>query len=130
MDVTTVHRSQDNPASVQEADPGEQFVIWTMKVTNPGPDEFDLYPLTVAQRWTSGGQVTGPDLLLGVDDDLGGEPDPRPGETVTGSGRAVVPEGGGKLEFADRQGAPMFEIAVKREGVTRPVAAATGTPPR
>lgn len=114
VEVTTIYRSKDNPSSVQEADPGEQFVIWTMKVTNTGPDEFNLYPLTVAQRWTSGGQVTGPDLFLGIDDDLGSEPDPRPGETVTGSGGAVVPEGSGVLEFADRQGVPMFEIAVKR----------------
>jgi hypothetical protein len=102
LDVTTIYRSKDNPASAQKADPGEQFVIWTMKVTNTGPDEFNLYPLTAAQRWTSDGQVTGPDLFLGIDDDLGGEPDPRPGETVTGSGGAVVPEGSGVLEFADR----------------------------
>ncbi|MDQ0828175.1 hypothetical protein QF032_000019 [Streptomyces achromogenes] len=113
LDVTMTYRSKDT-RTVDKADPGEQFVIWTIKVTNTGPDEFDLYPLTAAQRWTSGGQVTAPGLFLGLDDDLGGKPDPRPGETVTGSSGAVVPEGSGVLEFSDRQGVPMFAVVVSK----------------
>ncbi|MFF8657522.1 hypothetical protein [Streptomyces huasconensis] len=99
---------------VQKAEPGKQVVIWKFKVTNTGPDEFDLYPLTVASRWTSNAQVAEPGTFLG---DVGGsglEPDPRPGESLTGSEAAVVPDQDGVLEFADRSGNPLFEFAVTR----------------
>lgn len=98
---------------VIKADPGEQIVVWTMKVKNTGPDQFDLYPLTDAKRWTSSGQVTQPQDVS-VDESFINQPEPRPGETVTGRDAASVPDQDGTLEFADRLGVPMFEIAVTR----------------
>ncbi|MCX5256764.1 hypothetical protein OOK27_21940 [Streptomyces canus] len=98
---------------VIKADPGEQIVVWTIKVKNTGPDQFDLYPLTDAKRWTSSGQVTQPQDVS-IDDSFIDQPEPRPGETVTGRDAASVPDQDGTLEFADRQGVPMFEIAVTR----------------
>ncbi|GGV90688.1 hypothetical protein [Streptomyces massasporeus] len=98
---------------VTKADPGEQIVVWTIKVKNTGPDEFDLYPLTDAQRWTSSGHVTQPHDVS-TDDSFVNQPEPRPGQTVTGSDAASVPDQDGTLEFDDRQGVPMFEIAVTR----------------
>ncbi|WP_328681165.1 hypothetical protein OG905_36295 [Streptomyces sp. NBC_00322] len=112
-DVTLLEVRVSKDFGVQKAEPGTQVVIWKFKVTNTGPDEFDLYPLTVASRWTSNAQVAAPGVFLGdVGDFL--QPDPRPGESVTGSAAAVVPDQDGVLEFADRSGNPLFEIAVTR----------------
>ncbi|MFK4103236.1 hypothetical protein ACI2L1_24770 [Streptomyces sp. NPDC019531] len=112
-DVTLLEVRVSKDFDVQKAEPGKQVVIWKFKVTNTGPDEFDLYPLTAPSRWTSNAQVATPGLFLGdVGDSL--QPDPRPGESVTGSEAAVVPDQDGVLEFADRSGNPLFEIAVTR----------------
>ncbi|MEU5002113.1 hypothetical protein [Streptomyces sp. NPDC021622] len=113
-DVTLLEVRVSKDFDVQKAEPGKQVVVWKFKVTNTGPDEFDLYPLTVASRWTSNAQVAAPGLFLGDVGDSPLQPDPRPGESVTGSEAAVVPDQDGVLEFADRSGNPLFEIAVTR----------------
>ncbi|MFC8142972.1 hypothetical protein ACFUKV_14680 [Streptomyces paradoxus] len=111
LDVTKSLRTEFY--GVIKADPGEQIVVWTMKVKNTGPDQFDLHPLTDAKRWTSSGHVTQPQDVP-IDDSFVDQPEPRPGQTVTGRDAASVPDQDGTLEFADRLGVPMFEIAVTR----------------
>jgi hypothetical protein len=111
LDVTKSLRTEYY--GVIKADPGEQIVVWTIKVKNTGPDQFDLYPLTDAKRWTSSGHVAEPQDVP-IDDSFVDQPEPRPGQTVTGRDAASVPDQDGTLEFADRLGVPMFEIAVTR----------------
>ncbi|MPY46919.1 DUF4352 domain-containing protein [Streptomyces phyllanthi] len=107
--------------SPETADPQNTFVCLEFRVKNTGSADFDTAPLTQA-RWTGkDGQtkqidheLSGDCAELGfVKETLLNEPDPRPGEFVTGTTVFMVPDTQpGALEFSTDMEHATFKIEV------------------
>jgi len=113
----------DNTTAIGDSkpDPGQQFVVYSMRVKNLGSTaEWDTYWLG-SPRWSgSDGEADSPVFVAGPTDPelipydpFSSTPEPRPGEHINATQILQVPNVSGTLQFEDEPGNAQFDIVVK-----------------